>query len=306
MQTFENLRNIYLVMALCLGGELFGHFMDVGHFTEAQAAILRRSSIRAIYYVYGNKVSRHDLKPENRLSWTKDLFDQGGGKWKGSFAMYLEPWHGDVFDFPELRKNHGKEEQRARDLFYAMWVPDLFMRHVTDNVDWMLFCPYEAFGAETDKGLLDVWGEEFKRMYTQLEVEGKGLKIVKVQQRWFRILEAQMETGTPYMSYVDRTNHKSDQQNPGTIHSSNLCAEINEYTSRDEVVVCNLASIALPAFARKDDKDYDFQGLYEVTKVATENLNKVADRNYYPVEEARRLNMHHRSAWVARGWQAPF
>merc|ERR1712032_1075709 len=207
--------------------------------------------------------------------------------------MYLEPWHADVYDFLELKKNHGKEEQRARDLFYALWIPDLFMQRVKRNEDWTLFCPNEAFDEETGKGLMDVWGEEFEKMYIRLEEEKKGRKTVKAQQLFMRVLEAQMETGTPYMLYKDHANRKSNQQNLGTIHCSNLCTEIVEYTSPDEVAVCNLASIALSAFACAE-KPYDFQGLYEVTKVATRNLNKVIDRNHYPVEEARRSNMLHR------------
>merc|ERR1711957_374055 len=225
---------------------------------------------------------------------TARYVDQGGGKRKGSFAMYLEPWHADVFDFLELRKNHGKEEQRARDLFYALWIPDLFMRRVKEDKEWTLFCPNEAYDKETGKGLMDVWGEEFEQMYTKLEAAGKGRKTVKAQQLWFRILESQMETGTPYMLYKDHANRKSNQQNLGTIHNSNLCTEIIEYTSADEVAVCNLASIALPAFVQSSNQGYDFQKLYEVTKVATKNLNKVIDCNYYPIEEARRSNMRHR------------
>jgi len=194
----------------------------------------------------------------------------------------------------ELKKNHGKEEQRARDLFYGLWIPDLFMRRVKDNGEWTLFCPNETIDVETGKGLIDVWGKEFEKLYTDLEKAGKGRKTVKAQQLWFRILESQMETGTPYMLYKDHANGKSNQQNLGTIHSSNLCTEIIEYTSADEVAVCNLASIALSAFASSDDKPYDFEGLYRVTKVATRNLNKVIERNYYPVEEARRSNFRHR------------
>merc|ERR1712051_791390 len=212
----------------------------------------------------------------------------------GSFAMYLEPWHSDVFDYLDLKKNHGKEEQRARDLFYALWIPDLFMRRVKEDGEWTLFCPNEAYDKASDKGLMDVWGDEFEQMYPRLEVEKKGRKTVKAQQLWFRILESQMETGTPYMLYKDQANRKSNQQNLGTIHCSNLCTEIMEYTSADEVAVCNLASIALPGFVKKEGEGYDFQSLYEVTKVATRNLNKVIDRNYYPVEEARRSNMRHR------------
>merc|ERR1711933_600686 len=246
-------------------------------------------------YIRGTNGYSNGLVPMLRnFNETARYVDQGGGKRKGSFAMYLEPWHSDIYDFLELRKNHGKEEQRARDLFYGLWIPDLFMRRVKDNGEWTLFCPNEAYDSETGKGLMDVWGEEFERMYKNLEVAGKGRKVVKAQQLWFRILEAQMETGTPYMLYKDHANRKSNQQNLGTIHSSNLCTEIIEYTSLDEVAVCNLASIALPAFAKSDGVPYDFEGLYNVTKVATRNLNKVIDRNYYPVEEARRSNMRHR------------
>lgn len=225
---------------------------------------------------------------------TARYVDQGGGKRKGSFAMYLEPWHADVFDFLELRKNHGKEEMRARDLFYALWIPDLFMQRVKEDKDWTLFCPNESYDAETGKGLMDVWGDEFNRLYTQLELAGKGRKTVKAQQLWLRILDSQMETGTPYMLYKDHANKKSNQQNLGTIHCSNLCTEIIQYTSADEVAVCNLASIALPSFANRDSAPFDFQGLYEVSQVVTRNLNKVIDRNYYPIDEARQSNRRHR------------
>jgi ribonucleoside-diphosphate reductase alpha subunit len=219
--------------------------------------------------------------------------DQGGGKRKGSFAMYLEPWHADVFEFLEMRKNHGKEEQRARDLFYALWIPDLFMKRVKQDGDWTLFCPNEAMDEETGKCLWDFYGDEFEEKYTRMEREGKGRRTVKAQQLWFRILESQMETGTPYMLYKDAANRKSNQKNLGVIHNSNLCTEIIEYTSPDEVAVCNLASIALNSFAREGEP-FDFDGLYRVTKVVTKNLNKVIDRNFYPVPEARRSNMRHR------------
>merc|ERR1712232_612027 len=246
-------------------------------------------------YIRGTNGHSNGLVPMLRnFNETARYVDQGGGKRKGSFAMYLEPWHADVYDFLELKKNHGKEEVRARDLFYALWVPDLFMRRVKENADWTLFCPNQAYDADSGKGLIDVWGSDFERMYTELEAAGKGHKTVKAQQLWFRILESQMETGTPYMLYKDHANRKSNQQNLGTIHSSNLCTEILEYTSSDEVAVCNLASIALPAFANSEGGEYDFTGLYKVTKVATKNLNKVIDRNYYPVEEARRSNFRHR------------
>jgi len=246
-------------------------------------------------YIRGTNGASNGLVPMLRnFNETARYVDQGGGKRKGSFAVYLEPWHADVFDFLELKKNHGKEEQRARDLFYALWIPDLFMRRVKEDTEWTLFCPNEAYDSESGKGLMDVWGKEFEDMYTRLESEKKGRKTIKAQQLWFRILESQMETGTPYMLYKDHANSKSNQQNLGTIHCSNLCTEIMEYTSADEVAVCNLASIALPTFVLKESKEYDFQGLYEVVKVATRNLNKVIERNYYPVEEARRSNMRHR------------
>ncbi|CAE8621567.1 unnamed protein product [Polarella glacialis] len=246
-------------------------------------------------YIRGTNGHSNGLVPMLRnFNETARYVDQGGGKRKGSFAMYLEPWHADVFDFLELRKNHGKEEQRARDLFYGLWTPDLFMQRVKDNADWTLFCPNQAYQAETGKGLMDLYGEEFEKLYLQLEKDGKGAKTVKAQSLWSRIMEAQMETGTPYMLYKDHANRKSNQKNLGTIHCSNLCTEIIEYTSPDEVAVCNLASIALSQFAPKDGGEYDFQELYRVTKVATLNLNKVIDRNYYPVEAAKRSNMRHR------------
>jgi len=254
------------------------------------------SNIRAQgSYIRGTNGYSNGIVPMLRVfNETARYVDQGGGKRKGSFAMYIEPWHADMYEFLEMKKNHGKEEQRARDLFYALWIPDLFMRRVKEDADWTLFCPNEAYDKENNKGLMDVWGEDFESMYTKLEAEGKGRKTVKAQQLWFRILDSQMETGTPYMLYKDSANRKSNQQNLGTIHCSNLCTEIVEYSSADEVAVCNLASIALSAFASGDGQPYDFDGLYNVTKVATRNLNKVIDRNYYPVEEARRSNMRHR------------
>ncbi|HBS20763.1 MAG TPA: ribonucleoside-diphosphate reductase subunit alpha, partial [Flavobacteriales bacterium] len=212
---------------------------------------------------------------------------QGGGKRKGSFAVYIEPWHADIFDFLDLRKNHGKEEQRARDLFYALWTPDLFMKRVEDNGDWTLMCPNEC------PGLADSWGPEFEALYTKYEAEGKGRKTMKAQDLWFKILESQVETGTPYMLYKDAANGKSNQQNLGTIRSSNLCTEIIEYTSPDEVAVCNLASIAVPKFV-KEDRTFDHDKLFEVTYRVTRNLNRVIDRNYYPIPEARNSNMRHR------------
>jgi len=222
---------------------------------------------------------------------TARYVDQGGGKRKGSFAIYLEPWHADVFDFLELKKNHGKEEMRARDLFYALWIPDLFMKRVESNEEWSLFCPHEC------PGLSDAYGEEFEALYHKYELEGKARAVVKAQELWFKVLESQTETGTPYMLYKDHANNKSNQKNLGTIKSSNLCTEIMEYTSKDEVAVCNLASLALPKYVRTNEQgvaEFDHAKLYEVTKAATVNLNKIIDVNYYPVPEARNSNLRHR------------
>jgi len=254
------------------------------------------SNIRAKgSYVRGSNGHSNGLVPLLRnFNETARYVEQGGGKRKGSFAIYLEPWHADVFDFLEMRKNHGKEEQRARDLFYGLWVPDLFMQRVKEDTNWTLFCPNEAFDAESGKGLMDVWGSEFEQMYCALEAAGKGRKTVKAQQLWFRILEAQMETGTPYILYKDHANRKSNQQNLGTIHNSNLCTEIIQYTSAEEVAVCNLASLSLPAFVCEHGASYDFEALHHATKVVTRNLNKVIDRNHYPIKEAKHSNLRHR------------
>ena len=239
-------------------------------------------------YIKGtNGVSNGIIPMLRNFDMTARYVDQGGGKRKGSFAIYIEPWHSDIFEFLQLKKNHGKEELRARDLFYAMWIPDLFMKRVEANEDWSLFSPDEA------KNLHETYGEEFEKLYEKYEKEGKARKIVKAQDLWFEILEAQIETGNPYILYKDAANKKSNQKNLGTIKSSNLCTEIIEYTAPDEVAVCNLASIALNKFV-KDDLTYDHQKLYEITKVITKNLNKVIDVNYYPVEEARNSNMRHR------------
>jgi ribonucleoside-diphosphate reductase alpha subunit len=239
-------------------------------------------------YIKGTGGTSNGIVPMLRnFDMTARYVDQGGGKRKGSFAVYLEPWHADVFEFLDLKKNHGKEEMRARDLFYALWIPDLFMKRVENNEMWSLFCPNEA------PGLAEVYGEDFERLYEKYESEGKFRKQIKAQDLWFEVLEAQIETGTPYILYKDAANKKSNQKNLGTIKSSNLCTEIIEYTSADEVAVCNLASLALPKFVTEDGK-FDHQKLYEITKVATKNLNKVIDVNYYPVEEARNSNMRHR------------
>lgn len=238
-------------------------------------------------YIGGTNGTSNGLVPMLRVfNDTARYVDQGGGKRKGAFAIYLEPWHADVFDFLDLRKNHGKEEARARDLFYALWIPDLFMKRVEENGEWSLFCPNEA------PDLFEVHSDEFVALYERYEKEGRARKTIKAQDLWFAIVESQIETGTPYLLYKDAANSKSNQQNLGTIKSSNLCTEIMEYTSPDEVAVCNLASIALPRFVI--DNKFDFDKLYEVTYQAAINLNKIIDNNYYPVVEAERSNMRHR------------
>ena len=239
-------------------------------------------------YIKGTNGESNGIVPMLRVfNDTARYVDQGGGKRKGSFAMYIEPWHADVFDFLEMKKNHGKEEARARDLFYALWIPDLFMKRVKENGEWTLMCPHEC------PGLSDTHSAEFEALYTKYESEGKGRKTIKAQDLWFKILESQIETGTPYMLYKDAANAKSNQQNLGVIKSSNLCTEIIEYTAPDEVAVCNLASLALPKYIT-EDKKFDHDKLFEVTYQATLNLNKIIDGNYYPVEEARKSNMRHR------------
>ncbi|MCB0478810.1 MAG: ribonucleoside-diphosphate reductase subunit alpha [Crocinitomicaceae bacterium] len=238
-------------------------------------------------YIKGTNGTSNGIVPMLRVfNDTARYVDQGGGKRKGSFAIYIEPWHADVFDFLDLKKNFGVEEQRARDLFYALWVPDLFMQRVEENGDWTLMCPNEC------PGLSDAYGKKFEKLYTKYEKEGRGRKTVKAQDLWFKVLESQIETGTPYILYKDAANEKSNQKNLGTIKSSNLCTEIMEYTAPDEVAVCNLASLALPKFVNEGVFDHD--KLFEVTYQATLNLNKIIDGNYYPVEEARNSNMRHR------------
>jgi len=238
-------------------------------------------------YIAGTNGTSNGIVPMLRVfNDTARYVDQGGGKRKGSFAIYLEPWHADVFDFLDLKKNHGKEEMRARDLFYAMWIPDLFMKRVQEDSHWTLMCPNEC------PGLPDTHSEEFETLYLKYEELGKGRKTIKARELWEKITESQIETGTPYMLYKDAANSKSNQQNLGTIRSSNLCTEIIEYTSPDEVAVCNLASIALPMFVK--DGKFDHQQLFDITKRVTKNLNKVIDRNYYPVIEAENSNMRHR------------
>jgi ribonucleoside-diphosphate reductase alpha chain len=238
-------------------------------------------------YIKGTNGTSNGIVPMLRVyNDTARYVDQGGGKRKGSFAVYLEPWHDDIIDFLDLKKNTGSEELRARDLFLALWIPDLFMKRVDEDGEWSLFCPNEA------PGLPECYGEEFEALYTRYEDEGKYRRKIKARDLWAKIIESQIETGVPYMLYKDHANSKSNQKNLGTIKSSNLCTEIIEYTSPDEVAVCNLASIALPKYVK--DGEFDHQRLFEVTYVATKNLNKVIDRNYYPVKEARYSNLRHR------------
>ncbi|MGI9550190.1 MAG: ribonucleoside-diphosphate reductase subunit alpha [Aurantibacter sp.] len=238
-------------------------------------------------YIAGTNGTSNGIVPMLRVfNDTARYVDQGGGKRKGSFAIYVEPWHADIFDFLDLKKNHGKEEMRARDLFYAMWIPDLFMKRVEADAEWTLMCPNECPELFTNHS------EEFEKLYLGYEAEGKGRKTIKARELWEKILESQIETGTPYMLYKDSANRKSNQKNLGTIRSSNLCTEILEYTSPDEIAVCNLASIALPMFVKNGE--FDHKELFRVTKRVTKNLNRVIDQNYYPVKEAENSNMRHR------------
>lgn len=242
-------------------------------------------------YIAGTNGTSNGIIPMVRVfNNTARYVDQGGNKRPGAFAIYLEPWHSDIFDFIDIRKNHGKEEIRARDLFPALWIPDLFMKRVEENAEWTLFSPNEA------PGLADVYGDEFVALYEKYEREGRGRSTIKAQKLWYLILEAQTETGTPFMLYKDACNEKTNQKNLGIIKSSNLCCEIVEYSSPEEVAVCNLASIALPSFVERDQTSswYNFEKLHDVVKVVTRNLNRIIDRNFYPIEEARRSNMRNR------------
>ena len=240
-------------------------------------------------HIQGTNGTSNGLVPMLRVfNNTARYIDQGGGKRNGSFAIYLEPWHADISDFLELKKNHGDEELKARDLFYALWIPDLFMERIKENGKWSLFCPHEC------PGLSDVYGDDFKQLYEKYETQGKIRKTVSARDLWFQILDAQMETGTPYLLYKDAANKKSNQKNLGTIKSSNLCSEIVQYSDDKETAVCNLASIALPAYVNETTKQFDFTKLLEVTKVITNNLNKVIDINFYPTEKTRVSNFKHR------------
>ncbi|MFY0602310.1 MAG: ribonucleoside-diphosphate reductase subunit alpha [Flavobacteriaceae bacterium] len=243
-------------------------------------------------YIRGTNGTSNGIVPMLKVfNDTARYVDQGGGKRKGSFAMYLEPWHADIFEFLDLKKNHGKEEMRARDLFYAMWVPDLFMKRVQEDGTWTLMCPNEC------PHLYDTYGDEFEKLYEGYESVGKGRKTIKARELWEKILESQIETGTPYMLYKDAVNRKTNHKNLGTIRSSNLCTEIMEYTAKDEVAVCNLASIALPMFVTEKEngeKFFNHKKLFDVTKKVTRNLDTVIDMNYYPVIEAENSNFRHR------------
>jgi len=244
-------------------------------------------------YIRGTNGTSNGIVPMLRVfNNTARYVDQGGGKRKGSFAMYLEPWHADIFEFLELRKNHGNEEERARDLFYALWMPDLFMERVHSNADWSLMCPNEC------PGLADCYGEEFEKKYKDYEKQGKFRSQIKARALWTKIVQAQMETGTPYMLYKDACNRKSNQKNLGTIRSSNLCCEIIEYSAPDEIAVCNLASIAVPKFVDVEKQSFDFVELAKVVKIVTKNLNRVIDVNYYPVPAAKKSNMRHRPVGI--------
>lgn len=240
-------------------------------------------------YIRGTNGYSNGLIPMLRVFNDASRYvDQGGGKRKGSLAVYLEPWHSDIFEFLDIRKNHGKEEMRARDLFPALWIPDIFMNRVCENGPWTLMCPCEC------PGLTDTWGEQFNKLYEKYEREGRGRKTIPAQELWFAILQSQIETGTPFMLYKDACNRKSNQQNLGTIRSSNLCCEVVQYTSPDEVAVCNLASVSLPRFVDVEKKSFNFEKLKKIVKVMTRNLNKIIDLNYYPVPEANRSNLRHR------------
>jgi ribonucleotide reductase alpha subunit len=240
-------------------------------------------------HIKGTNGKTDGLVPMLRVFNNTARYVNQSGRRNGSFAIYLEPWHADIFEFLELRKNHGDEELKARDLFYALWISDLFMERVKEtNGKWSLFCPHEC------PGLSDVYGDDFVTLYEKYENEGRARKTIVARDLWFAILDAQMETGTPYILYKDACNKKSNQQNIGTIKSSNLCSEVVQYSDDKETAVCNLASIALPAFVNEETKQFDYGKLHEITKVVTNNLNQVIDINFYPTEKTKRSNMRHR------------
>ena len=270
---------------------IFSTLKDCAHISKWAGGVgLHIHNIRAKgTHIQGTNGTSNGLVPMLRVfNNTARYVDQGGNKRNGSFAIYLEPWHADIEDFLELKKNHGDEELKARDLFYALWVSDLFMERVKENGKWSLMCPHEC------PGLSDVYGDKFKELYTQYEANRRARKVVNARDLWFKILDAQMETGTPYILYKDSINIKSNQKNIGTIKSSNLCTEITEYSDDKETAVCNLASIALPSFVNETTKEFDYNKLHEVTKVITNNLNRVIDINFYPTEKCRKSNLSHR------------
>ena len=270
---------------------IFNTLKDCAHISKWAGGIgLHIHNVRAKgSHIQGTNGTSNGLVPMLRVfNNTARYVDQGGNKRNGSFAIYLEPWHADVEDFLEMRKNHGDEESKARDLFYALWISDLFMERVKLNAKWALFCPHEC------PGLADVYGDKFKELYEKYESDGKARKIMNARDLWFKILDAQMETGTPYILYKDSANEKSNQQNLGTIKSSNLCCEIIEYSDANETAVCNLASIGLPTFVNEETKTFDYEKLHYVTKVVTTNLNKVIDVNFYPTTKTKTSNLRHR------------
>jgi ribonucleoside-diphosphate reductase alpha subunit len=273
----DSIDGIYMTLRRC--ANISKHAGGIG---------LSVSNVRASQsHIKGSGGTSNGLVPMLRVYDASARYvDQGGGKRKGGFAMYLEPWHADIFDFLDLKKNSGTEEMRARDLFYGLWIPNLFMERVEENGEWNLFCPDEC------PGLYDTYGDAFKQLYLKYEAQGKARRTIKAQDLWLEICASQIETGTPYMLYKDAANEKSNQKNLGTIRGSNLCTEIIEYTSPDEVAVCNLASISLPMFVKNDR--FDFDKLKEIVKVVTTNLNYVIDETYYPIPEARNSNMKHR------------
>jgi len=286
-------------MSSCFLLTMAGDSIDGIYSTLKSCALISKSAggiglsvhpIRASQsHIRGTNGTSNGLVPMLRVfNDTARYVDQGGGKRKGAFAIYLEPWHADIEAFLELKKNHGKEEARARDLFYGLWIPDLFMKRVESNGTWSLFCPNEC------RGLHDCWGEEFEKLYVSYEAAGKARKTISAQELWFRIVESQIETGTPYMLYKDACNAKSNQQHLGTIRSSNLCTEIIEYTAPDEAAVCNLASIALPKFVDVSTGTFDHDNLYAIAYQVTKNLNRIIDVNFYPIPETKKSNMLHR------------
>ena len=270
---------------------IFNTLKDCAHISKWAGGIgLHIHNVRAKgSHIQGTNGTSNGLVPMLRVfNNTARYVDQGGNKRNGSFAIYLEPWHADIEDFLEMRKNHGDEESKARDLFYALWVSDLFMERVKSNAKWSLFCPHEC------PGLADVYGDKFEKLYEKYESDGKARKTMNARDLWFKILDAQMETGTPYILYKDSANEKSNQQNLGTIKSSNLCCEIIEYSDANETAVCNLASIGLPTFVNEESKTFDYEKLHYVTKVVTTNLNKVIDVNFYPTTKTKTSNLRHR------------